>query len=368
MSLNTCYSCGEILTKELESSEHIIPNAIGGMLKSNKLLCKSCNNTFGNQSDAELAKQLEFFCNRLQVKRDRGEIQPVKNLKTKDGKGYSILGDGRVKMDKPFFKEEELGEQLHLSFICNNMKEARQFMKGLKRKYPGFDLEEELAKLKVGETYLNEPIGKSITIGGEEAFRSLIKTAVNFYLFHGGDRKNVLIPINAIKGIGNSDICNHFHSKLKIYNHTEGEVIHLLHMVGNRKERALFCYIEYFSSLGFIILLNAEYTGQNISHTYTFDVLNGVEIEKEVSLELPRDGLLTLENQREHLEIISQKLNRIIKIGAKIHRDLEGHRILMKSLGSMVKEFPNQEKFTNEMLDYFIDDFAVRLTKFMNRV
>ena len=40
MVKNYCYICGKELTKLNESEEHIIPNAIGGKLKSKKLICK----------------------------------------------------------------------------------------------------------------------------------------------------------------------------------------------------------------------------------------------------------------------------------------------------------------------------------------
>ena len=40
--MNNCYLCRQVLSKENESVEHIIPNSIGGRLKSKKLLCKKC--------------------------------------------------------------------------------------------------------------------------------------------------------------------------------------------------------------------------------------------------------------------------------------------------------------------------------------
>lgn len=43
------------------SEEHIIPNAIGGKLKSKELICKKCNSKLGHSMDKELAEQLDFF-------------------------------------------------------------------------------------------------------------------------------------------------------------------------------------------------------------------------------------------------------------------------------------------------------------------
>ena len=38
--MKECYICCEELTKDNDSVEHIIPNAIGGKLKSKELICK----------------------------------------------------------------------------------------------------------------------------------------------------------------------------------------------------------------------------------------------------------------------------------------------------------------------------------------
>lgn len=43
-----CYLCGVLLDKSNSSVEHIIPNALGGNLKSRQLLCKKCNSDIGH--------------------------------------------------------------------------------------------------------------------------------------------------------------------------------------------------------------------------------------------------------------------------------------------------------------------------------
>lgn len=65
--MSHCYLCGVLLDKSNSSVEHIIPNALGGNLKSRQLLCKKCNSDIGHQADSELAKQLNFFANMLRI-------------------------------------------------------------------------------------------------------------------------------------------------------------------------------------------------------------------------------------------------------------------------------------------------------------
>lgn len=41
--------------------EHIIPNAIGGRLKSSKILCKKCGSNFGNNEDVAFVRLFNCF-------------------------------------------------------------------------------------------------------------------------------------------------------------------------------------------------------------------------------------------------------------------------------------------------------------------
>lgn len=66
-----CYMCGVELDDNKRTEEHIILNAIGGMLKSKNLICKQCNSTFGDEIDSRLAKQLQPFSVLMNVERDK---------------------------------------------------------------------------------------------------------------------------------------------------------------------------------------------------------------------------------------------------------------------------------------------------------
>jgi hypothetical protein len=65
-----CAICHCDLTKGRDSSEHVIPNAIGGRLKVRGFLCVECNSETGTKWDAVLAKQLNALCILLGVERE----------------------------------------------------------------------------------------------------------------------------------------------------------------------------------------------------------------------------------------------------------------------------------------------------------
>ena len=54
----TCYTCRSQLNRKNQSWEHIIPSALGGSLRSRRILCKSCNEKAGASIDQALVN----FC------------------------------------------------------------------------------------------------------------------------------------------------------------------------------------------------------------------------------------------------------------------------------------------------------------------
>lgn len=97
-----CYICDEELTDTNNSDEHIILNAIGGHLHSNKLLCKKCNNTLGDSADAKLAEDLSFYTDMLKVKKVRKN--PHKQIMLDDeGREVAVYNAGeKIELRRPY--------------------------------------------------------------------------------------------------------------------------------------------------------------------------------------------------------------------------------------------------------------------------
>ena len=92
-----CFMCGDELTEENSSDEHILLNALGGHIHSKKLICKNCNSALGSTSDDELAKELNFFASFLDVPRQRGKNQIIKTLDEK----YDLMPGGVPVLRQP---------------------------------------------------------------------------------------------------------------------------------------------------------------------------------------------------------------------------------------------------------------------------
>jgi uncharacterized protein YbaR (Trm112 family) len=94
-----CYACVEPRPLTVE---HIIPQAIGGKLTA-RLYCKECNETFGSDLDNEISKQFGWVGTLLNIKRERGKVQPYEVTDVKSG--TKLLFDGKkLKRKEPIVK------------------------------------------------------------------------------------------------------------------------------------------------------------------------------------------------------------------------------------------------------------------------
>lgn len=241
------------MTDKNRSKEHIILNSIGGHLKSKELLCKTCNSTFGHETDGELSRQLAFLSSYLQVKRDSGENPIIKGAKTKDGKEYHLLNGTKPVISKPEFnKKIEDGEVKYLITARNEKELIKILLNGLQKKHPEFDLELARQKFQSKEEYLSEPLSYGMKIEGGLAFKSILKTAINYYIYSQEENTQVDHLFKYLKGEDNLKVSKHYYPTKGIYKKKSNEVVHLIHLYGNKHSKLLYCFIEFLVPIYFL--------------------------------------------------------------------------------------------------------------------
>ncbi len=97
-----CKLCGDEITEENKSREHIIHNAIGGILEDEYLYCKKCNNSYGTIQDKSFTDIFVPFVEKLDIHKSRktkgsiysGLVYDTKgnlyNVEFKSGKPWTI--------------------------------------------------------------------------------------------------------------------------------------------------------------------------------------------------------------------------------------------------------------------------------------
>lgn len=311
--MKKCYLCDISLTAENRSKEHIFLNAIGGKLKSKEIICRDCNKKFGEKIDFALSEQLKPFATLFNIKRDDREIaKPFDAIGVTSGKNFRIEAGGKPAIKNPSCEEKKTSESKVFYIETKDKDKARQILNGLKKKYPSIDMERALDSFVHKDEYLTENLSFSTSLGGEDAFRSLCKTAVNFYMHKNGDILNIKHLIPYIKGESDNGCVFFYYPEHEIIERQQSEVLHSIIILGNETEKILYAYIELFNFYRIIVLLNDNYGGGNFNHSYFYNILKCDEIqrcfnlcmEKEMILEILKGRILPLYEIRKEIEKI----------------------------------------------------------------
>ncbi len=343
----TCYSCEIELTPENKSEEHIIPQAIGGVLRSKNLLCRTCNSKFGETIDSALSKALESFTALLAVRRERkAELPELKNLKAGNGKMYH-LKDGRIPVPAKEPPSLEVNGNL-ASFSARNEKELRQLISSLKKKkYPMLDDSDLKSRIRGSNEYLKSPLTISLNAGGEPFLQAIAKTAVNFFLYRGGDRSQVRPILDFIKGSSPNDYLVHFFQAPGITQWSPGEVSHLLYLKGDAKNRLLYGYVVLFSSFAYIVNINGDYSGPDAEDFYCFDVVAHSEVQRDFSMDYPgKVGFRARVNagspdwEKTIIRSVTENMNRVIGIANAVQTERSLQEITENAFKEVLGKYP----------------------------
>jgi hypothetical protein len=296
--MNTCYKNGEPLTDKNRSVEHVIPDFLGGRLKSSDLLCNGCNSEFGNTIDAELSKQLGFAADIIVKIRDREKFVRV-YLEGVDGRRIPV---GQGLMPQPKITIKLPGKEKEIVFYAKDMADAyaqiEQKKKELEKKYGEFKLTETTEFPTTERLYLKNEITEKageIVFGGVPYFRGIGKIMLNFTLYKLPNIKMPMHLLDFVNGKRSDTPVFLYHpSHYQVCQTGEVEFSHVLHIKSDRDERVLYCYLELFNFEKYLCVLDFEYDGIDVDITYCYDLLKGVEFQKPIAVKITREHLKDL--------------------------------------------------------------------------
>lgn len=273
------------------SVEHIIPNNIGGRLKSSDLICTGCNSRLGSRIDSALDKKFDFILNLFSIKKDRGQntdaicyqnerlciIKPdgttdfasaEVELDIKDGKVvfhiYSPMSKKIVQRDIP--KAIAAQKELLLSHNIDYKKSIATV------------LCDTLARLKNKDYALvassNTKLDIKRSYDSKAIFLAILKIA---FMFAGKHKLLDAFDSDAIREQLNSGCANcvyYYIGREHIFQYGEMGLFHSLGIAGSKQAHTLICYVELFTLGEFVCILNDNYQGEDVSFTYSYDLLN----------------------------------------------------------------------------------------------
>ncbi len=365
--MSRCYNCEIELDSNNFSEEHIILNAAGGRLKSKGLLCNVCNSLFGNTYDNELATTTNDLVNLLQIKRHRGNPQPVKGIASKSNKEYHINYDGTL-MSKTKFNQRKEGEKIHLNISAYDEEKFKEVLKQLKKKYPALNTDEIYESANRENKYLDDVLTIDTHVGGTNVFKSIAKTAVSYYIFSGGCRDNIKHILPYLRGEIELDIVWMHYPTLMPYLMEDDEVSHIISIRGNSKERILYAYIELFNAHNFIIKLNTEYDGNDLSIDYVYDLINQTELRnKLIDISYNRVQLNNLFENKDAkpFEMVQKRFSRILRIADKRQTSTQFKKLLTEAINKALNEYKDSKTLGQIELDEILKEITNNIAPFI---
>lgn len=278
-----CAVCGEPITAESDSEEHVIPEAIGGRLKVKGFICRRCNSNTGHTWDAELASQLRPLSLMFGVERQRGST-PGLAITTTAGEDLVITAEGPLIPAKPSFSKKMVPEGVKIQITARSMKEAKRMLAGVKRKYPNVDIDRILAGAQVSRAYPKGLVHHRLEFGGQVSGRSIVKSVLAMAK-HAG----VLISVyqDALNYLRDpvAAPCFGYYQATDLVTDRPPEVpLHCVSVEANPDTGLILGYAEYFGVNRVVVCLGRRYTGARVEACYAIDPRTGVPLDVSVRL------------------------------------------------------------------------------------
>ncbi|MGY3315761.1 hypothetical protein ACV242_004257 [Peribacillus simplex] len=346
-----CYVCANELTKENETKEHIILNALGGKLKSKKLICRSCNSKFGSQIDDKLSNQLGPIATLLNVKRDNGKPQNVKGkLGTRD---IIMEPGGKMKLSRAYHERDGNVFQIEAPSISG----AKKALLSLKRKFHQIDVDKALEDAELKSDRRVEATF-NMDFGGIDIERAFCKMAINFFILHGGSSKDIRHLLPFIEGKQEEADVYYFYPRSEVFYKGKEEILHSIILIGDKQRKQLYVFVELFSEIKMIVFLSRDYQGEDLYESYHYNLVSNQVIDFETQLVITPKVLRKSCSKEldegkflERMKYLFQQIH-CVNVNRKVDE------IMQSSMEELQQKFPKEENqyFSDEMISIYFGE------------
>lgn len=278
-----CYLCKKEITENNRSKEHVVPNFLGGKIKTDKLLCKACNNKTGYIENT-LNESLKYLISFFAIPRERGEIQPI-ITKCSDGKPI-VIRPG-LNIEKPVYRKKDANGTLIIS--APSIEAAMRDFKKFQKKNPDIQ-DKNIINCSEKFEFFSGKIGLCINID-IDGVRAIEKILFNYAL-----HKKIIVDSNVmeksiqfIKGETTKPNIIKYSGRSPYSNNNS--VINAVSIIGLPKQRKLVAYIQIFDFIKYYLVLNNNYIGNLKDDKYVF-FTNGNEKDIQTDLNVVEEDII----------------------------------------------------------------------------
>lgn len=310
--VDQCFACTQ--PKEL-TSEHIIPQAVGGKLKAS-LYCRECNVQFGREIDVEISKQFGKIATLLNIKRERGETQPFEVTETSAGTELVFDGKGFTRK-RPIIKiSSKDGKKLDAADItARSKKELQEIWASIQTRYETSGEMKPFQEAHPGPT----DVTYEITIDNALLRRAIAKIAYSFLCVKV--QKGIVFS-SAFDGIrayikdGKGPDLSHANFVHTRFMTDNVRLLHKIHIALNREEKIVVGYVSIFGIYRFTVLLSDSFSSQLewADLDYTFDPVRLQEVLGNERFQAPNISKQDILQPKQSKEFVLAELNKGYKI------------------------------------------------------
>lgn len=262
------------------------------------------------------------------ISRQRGST-PSLSITTTAGEDLTLLPDGGFTPNNPSYSESTSAGDVAIQIIARDFKEARNILKGVKKKYPNIYIEEVLAGAQVSSKYPKGLIQHQLDFGGPISGRSIVKSVLA--LAH-----NVGIPVSACFDATNylrdlsATRCYGFYQAIDLIKNRPSKVpLHCIAIEVNPCTGFILGYAEFFGVHRVVACLGQNYLGKLIQANYTIDPRNGEELKVFVSLDFKMNDIYSIyENKMVPVGSVEAAFLQVIPTALNVHFENEKARVI----------------------------------------
>ena len=299
--MDHCYLCGKHFNEDtvLNHREHIIQNAIGGVLVSDDILCRSCGSYLGKSVDAPFEKMFSSISKLLKIRIQR-KSNKRSEIVGKLGEIDAIydLNSDKIYPKKPFFIYDEFSNVLKIfagEHCIKNYSKLQERNFTIKKKIKNITI--------VNITDLRDEYSDKFffpfNINSQDFKRGIAKIAIGFACKNNISRidlpnvldcknKSLREKIEVIPFVPCNLFDQHFEEYRYEYEENFPQHNLLLFSEMYAGKRSLICFIELFSTFQFYVILNDDYKGDECFFSFGQYLLDTeyIKVDKSIDYKL----------------------------------------------------------------------------------
>jgi hypothetical protein len=274
--MSYCYLCGTSVQDKDKSEEHIIPNAIGGRIKSDRILCEIHNNQLGTINDAKFVSIFSHISKLANVKTERKVSEYFYGIHSQLGLEVQITRDEIVPKRLTF-------DEKTLTVYAPNNKLIDNYKKKLLS--DGY----VLSDITFITTFVEDEIEIFSGFNNEVFKMGFAKIAANFATENGVISKDLKFLIQDRSFKAELPVIPYIPDTTEVLKGNEDSSEHYpFHVIALHSDQNnyLYCYVELFSKFKHIVLLTDNYIGPEIHSFYIYSIEKGIELDISAYIDL----------------------------------------------------------------------------------